>query len=246
MTDKEPRVLDVSAFRQFAKTRPETDDSGFRIPVSAELQNLLVDYELELSRYDEDKDLLTDYGRENCLILDGEGRLASDFDGKWICLDGQPLDVEIISSSAAATDYRAHILYNGDEAWLELSCDRDTDEVHISGVRLVPAGLMEDVNYLNNTRSREEVEYGAKITPIYNQTDLSDNSTCSVKGRTVTFNKSGISLRREALPAGSYLSSAVISDTRGDNYYSGVISSTMSGGTMSGWAFDSRFYGRDY
>ena len=91
-----------------------------------------------------------------------------------------------------------------------------------------------------------EVEIGAKITPLYDQSDISDNSTSNIKGRTVTFNKSGVTLRREALPSGSYLSSAVISDTRGDNYYSGVVGSTMSGGTMSGWAVDSRFFGRDY
>ena len=246
ITDKEPKVLDVRPFRQYTKTHPETDDAGFKIPVSSELQNLIVDYQLEVSKYDEDKNLLTYYGRDNCLTLDGEGSLVSDFDGKWICLDGQPLSVEIISSSPGATDYRAHILYNGDEAWLELSWDRDTDEVHITGVRKVPTGVMDDVNYLYNTRSQEEVEIGAKITPLYDQSDISDNSTSNIKGRTVTFNKSGVTLRREALPSGSYLSSAVISDTRGDNYYSGVVGSTMSGGTMSGWAVDSRFFGRDY
>ena len=245
ITDAKPKVLNVSAFTQFSKNQPETDDAGFRIPVSDELQNLIVDYELEVSRYDAEKATVTYYGKENCLTLDGEGHLAGDFDGKWICLDGQPLSVEIISSTPAATEYRAHILYNGDEAYLELSCDRDTDEVHITGVRKVPDGLTDDVNYLNNTRSNEEVDFGAKITPIYEQADFSANSTGSVNGDAVTF-KPGTSLRREALPSGSYLSAAVITDPRGDSYYSAVLGSTMSGGTMSGWAVDSRFYGRAY
>ena len=245
LTDKEPKVLDVSAFRQFSKSRPATDDAGFRIPVSDPLQNLVVDYELEVSKYDEENNIVTYYGREDCLYLDGEGSLVSEFDGKWICLEGQPLSVEIISSTPAAIEYRAHVLYNGEDAWLELSYDRDTDEVNVIGVRKTPNGMMDDVNYLTNTRSNEEVEYGATITPVYQQADFKDNSTRNVNGKTVTF-KAGTNLKRAALPAGTYLNTAVITDPRGDSYYSAVFSSRMTGSTMGNWEVDSRFIGRAY
>lgn len=247
LTDTEPQVLDVSAFRQFGSIKPDFDDTGLVIPVSEQLQDLMVGYELEISKYDEDKYSTTYYGRDNCLTLDGEGHLTSDFDGKWICMDGQPLYVEIISSTPAATEYRAHVLYNKEEAYLELSCDRDTDEIHITGMRKVPqGGLAENqVNYLVNTRSTEEVESGAKITPIYVYTDFLTNSTENVNGKEITFGEK-TQLSREALPAGYYVASAVITDPRGDSYYSAVIGATMKNGIMDDWHVDTRFFGRDY
>ena len=247
ITGKEPKVLDVSSFRQFSKAQPETDGAGFRIPVSAQLQNLIVDYELEVSKYDEDSDTVTYYGYDNCLSLDGEGWLISDFDGRWVCLDGQPLAVEIISSTPAATTYRSHILYNGDDAWLELSCDRDTEEISVIGVRKTPTDILadENVNYLSSSRSSEDVEYGAKITPVYKTADFNDNSTKTEKGKADAF-KASTSLVLQALPSGEYLNAAVISDSRGDSYYSAVVGSRMAGGIMTDWAVDSRFVGRAY
>ena len=180
LSDKQPRVLDVSAFRQFGSA-PAFDDSGFLFPVSAQLQDLIVDYELEIGRDDEDNGLLLYYGRSDCLTLDGEGHLASDFDGRWICLDGQPLYLEVVSSTPSATEYRSHVLYNGEDAYLELSRDRDTDEVRITGVRKAPTA--ENVNTLTNTRSSETVEFGARITPIYVQGNFRTNSTDNVNGR---------------------------------------------------------------
>ena len=247
ITEKEPKVLDVSAFRQYSKNQPVVDEAGFKIPVSDALQNLIVDYELEVSKYDEDSNSVTYYGTDRSLRLDGEGYLVSEFDGRWICLEGQPLSVEVISSTPSATLYRAHVLYNGADAYLELSCDRDTDEVSVTGVRKTPTGLMadSDVNFLSNSRSNEEVEYGAKITPVYKTANFADNSTGTQNGKSVTF-KENTRLKREAMPAGTYLSAAVITDPRGDSYYSAVLSSKMAGSAMGSWAIDTRFIGRAY
>ena len=247
ITEKEPKVLDVSAFRQYSKNQPVVDEAGFKIPVSDALQNLIVDYELEVSKYDEDSNSVTYYGTDRSLRLDGEGYLVSEFDGRWICLEGQPLSVEVISSTPSATLYRAHVLYNGTDAYLELSCDRDTDEVSVTGVRKTPTGLMadSDVNFLSNSRSNEEVEYGAKITPVYKTANFDDNSTGTQNGKSVTF-KENTRLKREAMPSGSYLSTAVITDPRGDCYYSAVLSSKMAGNAMGSWAIDPRFIGRAY
>lgn len=242
ITDEEPQVLDVGAFKQFVSSKPDFDAEGFLLPISSQLQNLMTSYELETGRYDEKAGTITYYGREDCLTLDGEGHLLSDFDGKWICMDGQPLYVEITSSTPSATEYRAHVLYNGEDAYLELSRSRDTDEISITGVRKVPTGAMDDVNYMTNTRSNESVEYGAKITPVYQQTVFSSNSLETVNGKRISFGKN-TRLRLEPLPAGYYLSTAVISDPRGDSYFSAVIGSTMKGGAMEDWRIDSRFYG---
>ena len=245
MSGTEPHVLDVTAFRQFGNAEPAFDDSGFLIPVSASLQNTIADYELEIGRYDKGSGTLTYYGREACLTLDGEGHLTSDFDGKWVCLDGEPLYLEVVSSVPSATEYRSHVLYNGKEAYLSLFRDLDTDEICITGVRLVPDPGLEEINYLINTRSSEEITFGAKITPIYLQTDFQSNSISSTNGKPVTFRRN-TSIELKALPAGQYLSTAVITDPRGDSYYSQVISSTMAHGSMQDWQTDLRFYARAY
>ena len=245
LTKKEPKVLDVSEFRAFSTSEPEFDEEGFLIPVSEELQSLLVNYELEAGKYDEAKHTVTYYGREACLSLDGEGYLASSFDGTWICLGGEPLYVEVVSTSPNATDYRAHVYYNEEEAYLEITCDRDTDEMRVTGIRKVPDDTSPDVNFLSSTRSNEEVAYGAKIAPIYVRTDFSTNTTENIKGKTITFLER-TPLRRELLPAGYYLHTAVIMDPRGDSYYSRVIGANIQHGGISGWAADPRFIGSDY
>lgn len=245
ISGKELKVLDVTPFRQFSNVVPVFDEGGFLLPVSEELQDLIVSYELETGLYDENAGTITYFGRDDCLYLDGDGHLASDFDGSWICLEGQPLYLEIVSLAPSAVEYRAHVLYNGKEAYLQLSMDLDTEEISLTGVRIVPAGGEDAANYLYNTRSFVEIEPGAKITPLYEQQDFVTNSTVDIKGKQITFG-SDITVRMEALPAGMYLSTAVITDPRGEKYYSPVIASDMKRDSMENWRTDYRFYGRDY
>ena len=155
------------------------------------------EYQLEVGQYDDENNTITYYGREAVLNLNGEGGLESDFDGTWICLNGQPLYVEIVSSTPSATEYKAHVNYDGDEAYLMISCDRDTGE------------------------------------------------TSYVEGKKITYT-AGTSVTRELLPQGYYLTTAVISDSRGDNYYSTVVGATVSGKSIGGWTLDENFIGRDY
>ena len=243
LTDKQPEVLDITAFRNFSKAEPAIDAEGFVIPVDAELRRLMTEYQLEIGKYDADKQTITYYGRADALRLDGEGGLESTFDGTWICLNGEPLYVEPVSSTASGTEYRAHVNYDGDEAYLMISCNRDTDECAISGIRKVEQG--NEVNSLASTRSRIEPEAGKIIVPLYVQTNYKTGETKSVEGKRIRF--SGYtSVTREQLPKGYYLTTAVISDSRGDNYYSQVVGATASGKGISEWKLDERFFGRDY
>jgi hypothetical protein len=207
------------------------------------LTSLMTDYQLELGRYDPDAESITYYGRDEVLALDGEGRLRSGFDGSWICLNGEPLYVEVVSSSASSVEYMAHVYYDGEEAYLMISCDRDTGDFSLNGVRKVD--LNNAVNSLASSRSRLEPEAGKTIVPIYKVTNLNNGETKNESGEKIYFS-TRTSITRELLPSGSYLSTAVISDSRGDNYYSRVIGSEVSGKTMTGWKLDDRFMGRDY
>jgi len=243
LTDKEPEILDITAFHDFSRAEPAIDSEGFVIPVNAELQRLMTGYQLEIGKYDDDEQTITYYGRADALRLDGEGGLESTFDGTWICLNGEPLYVEPVSSTAAGIEYKAHINYDGNEAYLMISCDRDTGECAISGIRKVDEG--NEVNSLASTRSIIEPEAGKKIVPLYVQTNYKTGETKSVEGKSIRFS-ARIEVTREQLPKGYYLTTAVISDSRGDNYYSRVIGATASGRGISEWKVDEAFFGRDY
>ncbi len=243
LTDKEPEILDITAFHDFSRAEPAIDSEGFVIPVNAELQRLMTGYQLEIGKYDDDEQTITYYGRADALRLDGEGGLESTFDGTWICLNGEPLYVEPVSSTAAGIEYKAHINYDGNEAYLMISCDRDTGECAISGIRKVDEDNA--INSLASTRSIIEPEAGKKIVPLYVQTNYKTGETKSVEGKSIRFS-ARIEVTREQLPKGYYLTTAVISDSRGDNYYSRVIGATASGRAITEWKVDEGFFGRDY
>ena len=242
-TDAKPKVLDTAPFTAFSKADPRFDNVGFLIPVDDNLQSLMTDYQLEVGRYDADAHTITYYGRDKVLSLDGEGSLCSDFNGSWICLNGEPLYVEVVSSTASAVEYKAHVNYDDKEAYLMITADRDTNTYTITGVRLVDDN--NGVNTLVSSRSKIEPEAGKTIVPLYTQTDFLTGETRHIEGEKVTF-RIGINISREMLPSGYYLSTAVISDSRGDNYYSKVIGSSVSGKQIENWTLDERFLGRDY
>ena len=236
-------MLDTTPFTQFSKTEPAFDEAGFSIPVEDKLQNLITAYELEVGCFDQNENTITYYGRDRALHLDGEGSLCSDFDGSWICLNGEPLYVEIVSSTASVTEYKAHVYYDGVESYLMIARDRDTDTFSLNGIR--EADEANAANYLVGTRSVIEPEAGKSIVPIYKQTNFSTGETRSINGKRVTFS-AGTSITLEKLPNGYYLSTAVIRDTRGDSYYSQVVGATAAGKEMKDWTLDERFIGRDY
>ena len=244
IADAEPVTLNRKAFEAFGKSEPVVTDTGFSIPVSQELQDLLVAYDLEVNQFDKENNLLVNYGRDDYLDLDGEGNMVSGFEGTWICLDGVPLEVEIISSTDTATDYRARVKYNGEMSYLTFSCDNDTDVFSITGIRKIPTNG-NDANFMYNTKSNEKVEEGSKIVPVYSVTDLEANSTQDTDGEEITISeKSGIT--REALEDGYYVMSARISDQRGDIYYAPVVEAIIADGKVTKWKLNPYFYGNPY
>ena len=244
IADVEPLTLNTKVFESFGKSEPVVTDTGFSIPVSQELQDLLVDYDLEVNLFDKEQNLLVNYGRDDYMYLDGEGHMVSGFEGTWIYLDGVPLEVEIISSTDTATDYRARVKYNDILSYLTFSCDNDTDVFSVTGIREIPS-FGGDVNYMYNTKSNKKVEVGSKIVPVYRVTDIEANSAQDVDGEEITFSeKSGIT--REVLGDGYYIMSARISDQRGDIYYAPVIGATVTDGKVTKWKLNPYFYGTPY
>ena len=106
---------------------------------------------------------------------------------------------------------------------------------------------MDPVNYLVNSRMNTELKEGDVITPVYDITYVGTGSGDSDDGKKtkkiVIRKRSKIS--SEKLPDGYYLNSAVISDYRGDIYYSQVVGNTVSGGKVSERKTDNGFIGRE-
>lgn len=243
LTDSVPAVLDVTPFKAFTKAEAQADADGLAVPVDDALQNLISSYDMQIGLYDEETDAITMFGTDDCLYLDGEGYLRSDFDGKWIFLGDQPLSLEVVTSTPSYTEYRSHVMVNGAEAYLTLTYNLDTDDITVTGVRMVPEEG--GVNFLINTRSVETLQEDDKIAPVYSVLSYGTNQETLTEGESIRYKgTSDISLKM--LPEGYYLTSAVIRDQRGDSYYSPVAAINMSQSGISSWVIDNRFYGSDW
>ena len=107
-------------------------------------------------------------------------------------------------------------------------------------------GLEEgDANYMDNTKSDLQLEQGDTITPIYKETDLNEDSESTVEGKSVKI-KNNTTFEMKALPKGYYVGTVVITDPRGDSYYSAVVGADIDAGGVKGWKKDARLRGSNY
>ncbi len=252
LTDVKAHTLDLKPFQQFGRTEPVITDNGFDIPIGETLLDMLQSYETELALYDEDTGKIISYGRDESVRLDGDGNADCEFDGTWICYDGVPLATEVVASTSSSVEYRSRVLFNHTESYLCFTWDRDAEEFTVNGIRGASdmGGILnsEPINYLVNSRMNTEVKPGDEIVPIYEvDDDGSDNGAGRGfdRGETIKISRnSKISI--DKLPSGYYLTSAVISDQRGDVYYSQVVGNRVSDGKVTGREVETDFVGRDY
>ncbi len=245
LTGNDPKKLDVTPFREFGRSTPELDGTTFVIPVDGALGEMLQAEMLELACFDEDEMTITTYGRDEFVSLEGDGTMSVDFDGQWVYLGGQPLAIEIASASPSAIDYRSKVKVDGTEKYLEFSFDRDTERFTLKGVReIVSSPIGEDelaINVFANSKTLQNLEVGSEVTPIYEVTNLETQDKEECEGEAITVKKS-TKIELKGLDDGYYLTSAVITDVRGDEYYSPVMAYTMKGGKVIDRALDDGFY----
>ena len=240
-----PKNLDVSLFDEFEDAVPDIDGKKASIKISDELKSMIQNYSYELATYDEDDGYLTYYGVDDYTRVDENGNVYCDFDGKWICLDGEHLGVEITSSSSVSTEYRSKILYNGKDAYLIISLNRETGEYSIKGVREIPVEADDEINFLVNSKSNIELQPGDKIVPIYGQVNTATGNEYEVEGKKITFGI-GSKVEKKNIESGYYLGMMVVDDQRGDSYYSAVLGYTVSGGKVKECKIDNDFIGSGY
>ena len=83
------------------------------------------------------------------------------------------------------------------------------------------------------------------MVPLYLETNLSDGADYLIEGRKLTLKKN-TKVKMETLPQGYYLGSIVISDPRGDSYYSAIVGANVDQNGIEDWCLDDRFVGADY
>ena len=243
LSDHVPAVINTAIFESFGKAAPVIDDEGFTVPVDPTLQSMTVSYYMENAIYDAGKNLQVELGYDENTYLDGEGSLCCNFDGTWICLDGVPLCTDIISSSPSSIEYRSKIMYDGTLSYLLFSFNRDTEEYVINGVSEIPYDAGND-NFITNTKSVQEVRVGSTIEPVYDVYDYNTGSEEEKCGVSIKFGKNS-AVSRTILENGYYLTAAVITDQRGDKYYSKVVGHTVSHGAVSERKIDEEFFGEN-
>ena len=201
-------------------------------------------YAFSLSTYDENTGEIVYYGFDEYLNLDGDGNMCCDFDGEWVHLDGQPLYLEVTSATESVVEYRSRILYNGKEAYLVFTYDRDTEDFAIQGVREIPEMTGDQINFLVNTKSNIELQRKDTIIPLYYAYDAYgqtyDKQGQKIKYRTTT------KIHMKGLDSNYYLGMCVISDQRGDGYSSKVLGYHITNGKIKDCKVDKDFVGADY
>ncbi len=242
LSGTEPQTLDVSVFDNITPAEPVIADGYWYIPVDEDLISMIQSSSVELAYYDEKNESVTYYGRDEYVTADGDGNLVNEFEGEWITLDGVPLATEIVSSSASSIEYRSKVQCDGEDYYLTFTYNRDKDEFSISGLKKIQTG--DDTVLMLNTRQLETVAAGKAIVPVYSMHSFADGSDSESTGKKIRIT-SNSKITLESLPNGAYLSMIVISDPRGDSYYSAVVEADINNGAVVNQQVRTDFYGTD-
>lgn len=223
-------VFDASALKALETIPVEITGGNYQIAVDENTADQMQSYQMYLLKAADDGNMVY-YGGDNYAVLDGEGNLCTAFDGEWITLDGQILAVEIMDETASGIKYRSKVMHNGKEAYLIFAYDRDSEAFSILGIRDIPeTGISSSPDVASRVMSVLSV--GDKITPVYEATDAYSGYSSNEKGKTVKYGPN-TAVRFSGLENGEYLSLFVVTDFRGDEYYSGMVQFTVSNGKVT-------------
>lgn len=242
LAGREPEVLDVRPFREFQYASPAIGENDWSVSAGESLLDRIQDCKMELVSYDADSERVTCYGRDEYVQPNGEGSLLCSFEGEWITLDGVPLSTEIVSSSAAAVEYRSKVKCQGENFYLLFTYNRDSEDFTINGLKKIETGT--DALLLPNSKKTDTVLAGKIIIPVYSSHSFESGEDSEIEGKKIFFTfRSKIKMKR--LPEGTYLSTVVISDPRGDNYCSGAVEQIIVGDRIVTQNINTDFYGTD-
>lgn len=216
-------TLDTTTFKNIGSVSPEINDDGnFILQFPDEMDALIQSYSFNIAKYDEQNNEVLYYGDDSIVRELSNNQVTTEFNGEWLSIGGQPLALEIISSTDSMVKYRSPVYINGQEKYLILRQNKNSSTTSIVGVSSAENNAYAGVA----DRSGITLKDGDKITPIYRYSSLgsmdSPNETQSKKGKSFKYhNNSKVDMK--ALSDGTYLSCLTVKDVRGDEYYSAVV-----------------------
>ncbi len=236
-------VINTAELKKFAQNEITLGENDFSIALTDGQKTNAQKANIELGKYNVDDDTITYYG-ESVAASINDNTVETNFDGKWITLNGQPLYTEIVSETDSTVTYRSPVKINYNDCYLFISYDKTTGEASIKGATKLTDESDASSAYVS-AKQNEELKGGDQIIPVYDLYDFNDDSTTKTEGDIVIYGKL-TSVKLDSVSDGKYLNAVVLTDIRGDKYYSGVVEQTISGGTVSDQFVSTEFVGSSY
>ena len=240
VTGKSLPVLNTQLFYDYQRIEPTINNDEIVINVGDDLCNSIQDVYLEIANYDDVLEKITYYGTDDCYHFDGEGNIVVDVDGKWFALDGSLLDARFSFSTEETSTYVAKVFHNDVLSLMTFTYDNNTEEIVINSVSKMPG--QENGEYDPSLRINTELKPGDTIIPVLTKQDASGQESREDKGDKVKY-KASSKIELINLPEGDYVQSVVVTDMRGDAYYSPVVEAHFKNGKASDLKVSPEFVG---
>lgn len=209
-----------------SKIEPQIqENSNFVINISKEASDLIQDYQYCLIKKSDYDNALVYYGMDNKVSQDENGSLRTDFDGKWICIDGCPLATEIISETSSNINYKSAITLDGNDAYLMIVYNKEKDEYKIAGAYIKE---YENGGY-GASRTKNALEIGCSITPVYDAVDIDSAQKQTTTGKTIEYTNL-TKVEYQEIDNGEYYGTIYFTDTRGDEFNSAIVAFNIESG----------------
>ena len=241
VTGKSLPVLNTQLFYDYQMIEPTINDNEIVINIGDDLSKSIQDVYLETACYDEVLEKITYYGTDNCYDFDGEGNIVATVDGQWFALDGSLLKADISFSTDETSTYIAKVIHNGVLSLMTFTYDNNTGDIVINSVSKMPGQT--DGEYDPSFRINTELIPGDTIIPILTEQDAYGQEQQEANGKKVKY-KASSKIQLINLPDGDYVQSVVVTDMRGDSYYSPVVEAHFKNGKASDLKVTPEFVGR--
>ncbi len=227
------KVLNTSELQKLQNQEITIEDDGnYHLQPQMEEMDLVQNSEFLLAQYDETAEKITYFGTSTDAVLDEEGILSTEFEGKWITMDGHPLAVEMLDHSGQMTRYRSAVEINYKDYYLILGLDDVSGEVNLLGIAANDENQAPDMS----GRALLELKEGDTVIPLFESNSLAEtdnpNTISIVEGDSFKF-KEDTRFTFEPLSDGNYLTAINVLDIRGDEYTTGVVEMTIKGGKVT-------------
>ena len=202
------------------------EDQNYTITHSGDAVNLSQTVEYNLLQVMEDG-MARRLGSDELSSVNEAGDLFTEFDGKWLHIDGIPMAVEVISATDSMIPCSAKIYHNYMDAYLLLGYDVQKGVWEILGVQQQTTPTYGFVA----SRYTEELKYGDEIAVVYENYSMETGVAGNGASDKITYTEN-TKVEELTLKDGKYISFITMTDARGDDYNLPTVSFDMKDGSM--------------